>query len=333
MPKKNPAYNEHKTALFMLVLATAIWGGALPIVSLTQHTIPTFTFLLFRFLLVGLVLLPIVYIELKETPIHKQDYLKLLLLGLAGQSSIAFIFWGVRFTTTLDAAIISTIAPLMTIFAGHHFYNERVNKTIKIGILIATIGTAIVVLDPLISGTAVDMTHEPLKRLLGNLLVLMYNVSFTFYIIWSKIVMGKKSKSISKAMQRLHISPMKRAYSPILHTSLTFYVALVTFVPLAIMESKGFFGEYYFNISAVPLSAVLGVLYMAFLSSIVAYTAYEWGLKKAQVTDGAIFGYLGPLFTLPFSYILLKELPTEANMFGALIIAIGVYIAEKNRRV
>ena len=56
-----------------LILATAIWGGALPVIKITLDFIPPFTFLLLRFLLVGIVMLPIAYVEMKINPIHYKD--------------------------------------------------------------------------------------------------------------------------------------------------------------------------------------------------------------------------------------------------------------------
>jgi len=75
----------------------------------------------------------------------------------------------------------------------------------------------------------------------------------------------------------------------------------------------------------------MGILYMAIFSSIIAYTLYEWSLKVASVADTAFFNYLSPVFTLPFAYLLLSEIPTKINLIGAGIIGIGVLIAEQKK--
>lgn len=323
LPKKSFA------PFLALILSTVIWGGALPVIKLTEAYIPPFSFLLLRFTLVCILMLPVVIMELKATPVHPKDIKNLVLLGLFGQASLAFIFWGVKYTSTIDTALISTVAPLMTIFAGYHFYNERVSNMTKAGVAVATIGTALIVFEPLINDSGV--IHEiPVKlRLLGNLLVVAYNLLFTVYIIYSKVVMGKMTKEVKSFLRFFHVEKMQRSYSPLLSTAITFYVGLAAMIPFALYENLGTSGMTGIDFAKLTTVPILGILYMAILSSIVAYIAYEWGLQNAEVSDSAIFGYLSPLFTMPFAFLILGETPTSSALFGALIVTLGVIVAEK----
>lgn len=313
-------------AYVALLLATAIWGAAAPVIKYTEQSIPPFLFLLIRFTIVCVVVLPIVFLELKTTKIHKNDYKNLIILGLSSQASLALLFLGIKYTSAIDTVIIGTLAPLLTIAGGHFFFNEKVNIYTKIGIFISALGTLLVVLEPIIDS---NVYIDPKNRFVGNSLVVIYNLLFAFYVIWSKAAMGGKSHKLNKVVSSLRISPMKKVYSPILHTSIGFYVGLAAMVPLAFMESAGVFGANSFTAADLTLKPVLGLLYMALLSSIVAYTAYEWGIKEAQVSDGALFSYLTPLFTIPFSYLILGEIPSKHSIYGLVIIFIGVVIAEK----
>lgn len=310
-----------------LILAVAIWGGAIPVIKATTEHISPFTFLFLRFLLVCIIMLPVMVVLVKRSPFDKRDYKNLVLLGLAGQSSIIIIFWGINFTSALDAAIIGTLAPLLTIAAGQYFYGDRLNKLTKIGIFIAVVGMLVVVLEPILSDSHAG--YDVGRRIFGNILVVIYTLLFTLYIIWSKMVMGGKSPNLDSVFKHIHLKPMKKVYSPVQHVSFAFYVGLVSMLPFALLESRGAFGSQLFSISDLSTTSVLGIIYMAIFSSIVAYISFEWGLKNAQVSDEAIFGYLGPLFTIPFAYIILGETPTTMNIVGGLIIAVGVVIAEK----
>ncbi len=338
MQKLSKNTNKLLLPYFATILAVAIWAGALPVIKITTEYIPPFTFLFIRFLVVCLLLLPVMVVLLRQSPIDRRDYKNLILLGLVGQSAIALVFWGVKFTSALDAAIIGTIAPLLTIAAGHYFYKEKINNTTKVGVLIAVVGMLIVVFEPLLLGNGSDIAHTgtAMQRTFGNLLIVLYNVSFTMYIIWSKMVMGKKSHTLTSTFRHFHVEPMKKTYSPMLHTTIAFYIGLATMIPFAILEYLGYFGaDAYATNPSTPgslLIPILGILYMAILSSIVAYIAYEWGLQKAEVSDGAILGYLGPLFTLPFAFIILGEAPTPINLLGAVVITVGVIIAERNKK-
>jgi len=68
---------------------------------------------------------------------------------------------------------------------------------------------------------------------------------------------------------------------------------------------------------------------MALLSSIVAYGVYQWGLKYLEAQETAVYSYLGLLFNIPAAFLILGEIPTQQMAVGAVVIAVGVVIAEK----
>lgn len=333
MPKN--IFHRHKKNYLVpysaILLAFIIWSGALPTIKITTQYLGPFTFLLFRFLLVCTLMLPVMYVMLKKNPIDRRDIKNLVLLGISGQSVLAIIFLGIKYTTALDAAIIGTLGPLLTIAAGHYFYKDRINNITKLGIFIATAGMFYIVLEPLFSQTYSGVPTSLPLRFFGNALITLYTLAFSMYIVWSKMVMGKKSPNLDSFFRHFHVRPMKKKYSPIVHTSFAFYIGLATTIPLAVLENLGVFGKQPSLLDAFQVTPILGVLYMAIFSSIVAYIAFEWGLKQAHVSDGAILGYLGPLFTLPFAFVLLGETPSKTNIIGGMIIAVGVIIAEKNK--
>jgi drug/metabolite transporter (DMT)-like permease len=310
-----------------LLLATVIWGAATVVIKLTLESVPLFSFLFYRFLIVCSILLPFVILEIKKHPISRKDIPTLILLGLTGQSAILLVFAGIKLTTAIDAALIGASAPLIIIAAGHYFYKDKINKALEVGIVIATFGTLVVVIEPALSEHAVNQSS--LLRILGNVLVVLYNLVFAAYIILSKKVMGQKSSNVSKTLTKLRIRPLNTNYTPFMHTAISFYVALATFIPLAILEWLGVFGDYSFSLLDIQAVALFGILYMALISSVVAYIAFQWGLHNAKVSDAGIFGYLGPVFTIPFAFALLGETPTSMAVLGTAIIVFGVVIAEK----
>jgi drug/metabolite transporter (DMT)-like permease len=331
--KRNSTHINLLLPYLALLLTAVIWGGALPIIKLTTQYIPPFTFLFLRFVVVCVVMLPVVFIQLKKTAVDPRDIKNLILLGIAGQTSLALIFWGVKYTTSLDAAIISTIAPLMTIAAAHYFFKDPLNNAVKIGIAIAAMGMLFIVLEPVLSANGTMYEFSANQRIFGNILVVLYNFAFMMYIIWSKAIMGNRSASLTSFFRHFHVSPMRKSYSPLFHTTFGFYVGLVTILPFALAENAGAFGTEPLNIANLTATPILGILYMALLSSIVAYLAFEWGIHKAHASDGAIFGYLGPLFTLPVAYLLLGETPSKVVLIGASVIAVGVIIAESKKPI
>ncbi len=313
-------------------VANLIWAAATPIIKVTLADIPPLTFLMFRFVIVAVILLPFVIVEIKKTPIDKRDWFNLFVIGFFGQACLALVFMGMNYTTSIDAVIIGVAAPLITIIAGHHFFNEKVTTKVKIGVAIASIGTFLVVLEPIFNGDySVLGMHNLWDRLYGNGLILLYNGAFTAYLLWTKMVMGEKSITLTDSLKHLKIKPMHKKYPPLLITSITFYAALIVIIPLAFMEHLGIIHTSELVGFTFTTSSILGLLYMAIFSSIVAYFAFQWALNISTVGESAILSYVTPLLTLPFSYLLLAEIPTKINLIGSIIIAVGVVIAEYHR--
>jgi len=327
MPKK-PAHSL-TAYYFSLIIAYVIWAAAGPVIKLTVESVPPFTFLFLRLLVVCILVLPYTWRLLKTTSVIKKDYLKIFVLGVFSQSSLMLLFLGYKYTTVLDAVFIGMLGTILSVVAGHYLYNEKVDWNVKLGLLLATLGTLFVAIEPILQ--AKSIAHDIQMRLLGNLLVIAYSVLWVLYIVWSKLTMGINSANMKRTLKLLHIKPMKKHYSPVLLVSLSFYIGLLTVIPMALLEMAGFFGPISFSISQIALVPALGILYMAVFSSIIAYYLFEWSLEKIEVKDTALFGYLQTVFTIPFAYILLREIPNKYMLIGALVIALGVLIAEQKK--
>lgn len=327
MQIKNLPRSTNYSFLAMLI-ATGIWGVATVVIKITLEQIPLLTTLFFRFLIVCIVLLPFIILELKKRPVNTKDLPTLFILGILGQTAILIVFYGIRLTSTIDASILGATGPLIVIGLGHYYFKDRLTRVIKWGLILATVGTLLVILEPTLSNEEI---YSKLLRISGNILILLYNVIFAYYLILSKKVMGKNSLNVSKTLSLFKLKPLTKPYSPFTHTVLSFYAALITFIPLYILEVTGVFGEYNFNILHVDLKGFVGLIYLALFSSIVAYLLFQWGLEKSQVSDSGIVSYLGPAFTIPTAFIILGEIPTSSAIVGIIIISIGVLIAETQK--
>ena len=67
---------------------------------------------------------------------------------------------------------------------------------------------------------------------------------------------------------------------------------------------------------------------MAVFSSVVAYSAYTYGLKKIEASETSVFTYLQPLFAIPIAVIFLGEKLTIYLIIGAILITLGVFVCE-----
>ena len=234
-----------------------------------------------------------------------------------------------KYTSAIDAALIGVLGPLMSVVAGHYYYKEKINRGMILGLSLTILGLGLIIFKPIITEGGTSAAAG--LRIFGNLMILAHVVGFLLYTVWSKMTMGKSSSLLTRTFSRARIKPMTKNYSPFIIVAVSFFVGLATIIPFAVLESHGFFGYEAFSLANLSITPIVGLLYMALISSIAAYYLYAWALQKATVGDTAIFSYLTPVFTLPFAYILLAEVPTPLMLYGAAIIASGVVIAEKTK--
>lgn len=319
--------NKIVLASIGFLVVNLIWGAASPIIKYTLGFIPPFTLLFLRLLIVCVLMLPYVIIKLTEEKVNKRDYFNFFLLGLFAQSSLAITFLALKYTSALDSTVISVITGALIIYAGHYFYKEKVNKLITIGLILTLVGTFVVVIEPLLSGTYSQIPVY--ERIIGNILAFIYNLTWVVYVIWSKMCTSKeKPKLLNKTLSFIHIRSMTKTYSPVLTVAITFYVGLLTFIPMVLLEYSGFFGPINFNITAIDPRGILGLFYLSIFSSIVAFCLNQWALENGRVSDSAIFGYLGPVFSFPIAFLLLGEITTPILILGIIFVATGVITAE-----
>lgn len=322
---KKPPKNLFK-GYTLLLISTLIWGVATPVIKYTLNYIPPFTFLFLRFLIATIIFFPYTVYEIQKVKIDRRDYLNFFLLGVFSQTSLALLFVGLDYTTAIDQTVIGILGSILLIVTGNYFYKEKISKRVKIGLVISTIGTILVVLEPILSG------HHGLKiteRILGNGLSLIYNVSWVIFIVWSRMSMGDRSKLLKKDFSFIHIKPMHKIYSPTLITSISVLVGMITIAPLSLLETLGFIGSNQ-NFNLTSPNGIIGLLYMSVFSTVIAYTTHQKSIKYVKVSDAAFFGYLSPIFTLPVAYLLLGETPNIFVIIGAILILSGVFIAEKS---
>lgn len=298
----NPA---RKRAYIELLIVTIIWGFAAPVIKYTLSGFSPAIFLTYRFTIsavIALVFFIMTGFKFPKDP--KVLWLTLFNGFLLTTVSLGLLFLGTDKTTSIDANLISAMAPITIAIAGVFFLKERVTKRESVGILIALVGTLITVIEPVLKN------NSGFGGLEGNLLVLASVLVGTIVAILSKIV-------------------ARDAVDAMTATSLSFIIGFITILPFGLPQ---ILSSNFKVVTSVPLSYHLGVLYMALLSGSLAYFLWHKAEKTIEVSEVGLFAYLYPVFGTPLSVLWLKEKITLPFVIGSLIIAFGVILAEVKKR-
>ena len=296
-------------AYILLLIASAIWGIAGPVIKYTLGGIDALTFLVYRFgisTLIALIFFPKITFHWPKDP---KVLLWLFVTGLFSSTiGIGLLFFGLETTTVLDMTLITLMAPLLAAGSGVRFLHERITLREKVGMGIALIGTFFTVIEPLTSGIGDGLQTS------GNALILLYLISTIVPAVLTKKLLRAKVK-------------------PLTITNMEFIIGFVTLLPfyLAGALRGGGLPVVSNQLTNLPINYHFGVFYMALLSGTLAYYLYNRAQKSIEVGEVAVFAYLYPLFAAPLAVLWLGEKVTYHYVIGAIIIAVGVIIAEVKR--
>lgn len=284
----------------LLLISAVIWGVVGPVIKNTLFFVEPITLLFWRFVFTVAFVLPFFLWYLTKNPIKIAWIPKLVILGILGSVlPLVLVFYGFKLTSSIEGTVIASISPLLVAVAAAIFLREKLNRNELIGILLAMVGTAFVAIEPLWQ----NGVHGD-NRILGNILVLLYALSWAWSVILVKQWKGE------------HIKPFHM-------TASSFIVCLVVFAVIVFMQ-KGTFP----TVDLTNFNILGGLLYMSFFSSIIAYTFYYIALDKMHAAQADIFNYLQPVFSIPLAMLWLNEKITLFIIIGMVFIVSGVVVAE-----
>lgn len=291
---------KKRTKAYLALLAnSAIWGTAIPLVKLALPFTTAFRWLFYRYLIAAPLSLPIIihYLRQKKYHRHLGTIIGLELIGTT--AVLGILYTALNITSALDATLIVDSGPIFVILGGVLFLGEREDRHEWIGLVIATIGTLMITIEPLLN-SFVNGHHS---SLLGNVMLIGHNLLWAAYILLAK----KLYKKIPK----------------MLVTAISFWVGLVSFGVLSYFSPAGLVLTDLTN-----LKVLFTAFYMAVPGSIIALTLYLYGQNLIEASEATMFYYLQPLIAIPLSIWLLGDKLTWPIIVGIILLGIGVYLAE-----
>lgn len=292
-----------------------IWAGAGIAVKEALMLFNPLTLIVLRFtiavmlmLCVGLIFRSNEILGLQRA--EKKD-IPIFLLGGILQPFLYFIFETYTYQSfsspTIAEAMLSMQPVLAPIFA-FILLREYITRNNIIGILLSTIGVLIL----LLVGTENFALGNPWGILLAFLTVSM-------------------SVGYSIVLRRI-----PEQYSPL---TIVFYVQTISLVLFYILWG----GDLFLNSSSLnsPLSSfnsqlllsILSVLYLAIFASVAAFILFCYTVRQIGVTRANLFNNIRPVFTALLMLLIFNEQLPVWKWIGIIIIIIGLFISQKQRKV
>ena len=252
----------------------------------------------FRIEIAGLILLPIYFLRRNRGKLTRRDVWTLSYLGWLLCANQLFFTVGLVYTTSGHSAMILAIGPILVLLLARAMKIEALTTAKIAGMALAFTGAAI-----LAAENGFDLRRSP--TLSGDLITLLGTTCFTFYVVLSKRVASK--------------------YDSIEMNAVNVFASAIVLLPLAIFLAvhRGW--------KSVPWEGWMGLLYMAAISSVAAYTLFYWALRYMEASRVAAVNYFQPIGAILVAALFLREVPTRHLLLGGVLILLGVYLAERGK--
>ncbi|ASS75023.1 EamA family transporter [Tumebacillus algifaecis] len=278
-----------------LAAAAAIWGGTYVVSKYVLAYVPALTLVVVRFAIAAIVL-GLVLRLLGGDKVHRGDWGKLARYGLVGYTiSISTQFIGTHLSTAHMGAVITSASPVCIALFAWLLLKERLSGK-KIGaLLVATLGVLIVI--------GYDHGSGDGSNLLGNLFLVIAAVTWGLYSVLGKALTER--------------------YTPLTVTFWATVFGVLFTLPLSLWEIsvEGF---------TLPLDdplIVWGILFLAIISTAVAFFLWAKGFELLDAGTAALFFFVQPIFGSFLGWLMLGEQLTASFIIGSVLIFVSVGIS------
>ena len=261
--------------------------------------VPPISLAFWRWLTVFLILFPFFYNEiLKNKKSFNKEFWKLFFLGSMGCGICgAFPFIAGMSTTMANMGIIYTSSPIFIIILSAMFFNDKINFSRIIGLVLCLIGVLAIISK-------------------GNL-DLLINFKFTSGDLW---MIGA---AMGWAVYSIYLLNWKSKFSLMARFTLIAMFGTISLFPFYILEEI-----FYFN-TAFNSNFLFWVLFAAVSPGIIAFTLYTRVQKYLGASLTGFTLYIFSIYSAIYGIILFDEALLNFHYFGAAFVFAGVYLARK----
>lgn len=252
----------------------------------------------YRFMLAAITLYILKLFKIIKVDLKGKNIKVLLLVSLA-EPVVYFIFesLGISLTSSSEAGLMISLIPVITVLLGVLILKETI-KPIQIIFIAMSVG-GVVFINLMKDGLSLS------GNFLGIIFLTIAVFSSGFYNIGTK-----------KATE---------SFTAIEVTYVMMWVGAIAFnLMLVVMNLfKGNMMDYFAPI--MSLQAVIPIIYLAILSSIVAFFMVNYSISKMPVTQFSVFGNLVTLVSIFAGVFILKEDFFWYHIVGSIFIILGVW--------
>lgn len=205
---------------------------------------------------------------------------------------------GLSRTSSIDASIISTLVPVMTMLFSAMLLKEPISWTKVTGVVVGAAGALFLVI-------SANHGEDKQSSLLGNLLCMASSASYSFFLVMTK--------------------PISQRYSSVTMMKWMFLFAVVLVIPFSIPALSAV------NVAAMNTRNFVSLGFVLIFATIIPYFLIPVAQKRLRPTTQAMYNYVLPVVATALAvYEGISHL-TVPKIIASVLVFIGVYIVTRSK--
>jgi len=286
-------YNKH-LALLSYLTVCIVWGSTYLAIRVGVTDMPFIMFVGIRFTVAGFLILLISRLCRWDFPTRWQDYRTIIFVGLLLLFvSNGLISWAQQYLESSFSALLIASVPLFMAAVDNLLPGgQRVGYLGWIGLIVGFVGVAVLV--------------SP-------------QITFSGYSFPATIAVLLAAAVWSVGSIYLRRNPIKGGLMP--NVGIQMLTAGALFLVLAVFSGN-------FSLAEISLNGFTALLYLIFIGSILAYSAFYYMIKVVPAAKAGTYAYINPVVAMFLGSLILKEGISMQEIMAAAVIIGGVILVQ-----
>jgi drug/metabolite transporter (DMT)-like permease len=293
-----PFLRSQAAAYVLLPLAAACWAGNHVIARAVGGHVPPASLAVARWILITLTVLPFALAHLRaDWPKLKRHAWLMILFAVTGGAAFGTLqYVALQYTTALNMGVVGSVAPAFIVAASWLLFRDRLTPVQLCGVLISLSGVLAIV-------SQLELSRLASLTLNSGDLIIIANM-----VLWA----------LYSACLRLR---------PSIHP-MTFMLAMAVIAGVANLPFAAFEHSINYRLQPTELT-LLALLYATFITTLLAYLAWNRGIDIVGAPRASAFLHTIPLFSALLATSILGERIELFHIVGFVLILGGVSLAAR----
>lgn len=293
--------SENLMILLAFFAIYVIWGSTYMLNKVAVAEIPPFRLASIRFVTAGITIFIIARLMGKSLRITKKQFYNTIIAGFLFLTfGNGVVVWALKYVDSGFAALEISAQPLIVLLLMRIIDGKKIQAMSVLGVILGMIGMYLLV----------SQQHIISKE--GT-------VAGIIMIFFCMISWGYGSIFVSKADLPSNYF-VNTGFQMLMGGLMLFVTSLL-------------FGEPFSSPANWTLKTHMAMLALIFLGSIVAFTSFNYLLKKVSPEKVATSTYVNPIIALALGWYLLDEEVTGQSLIAAIVLLTGVYFINTSKRL